>query len=404
MNKSQEIVIKMLSHAIRGKKYEIDTLEDINWQKVIEEAEEHSIKGLIYTAINNTAYTKLIDKEVLKNLKQSTFFSGIHQINHIKQVSKVLNEFNTKHIEVIVLKGLIIRDLYPNPEQRTMGDADIIVKKDDLDYITKILYKLGYNISNHKSFHHIVFEHREHLNIEVHWVLGKGNIFKSIKTIEENMWDNRIPYKIGDSYTFSLNLEDTALYLITHMASHIKGSGFGIRQLCDLVVLVENQGHLIDWSLFNKKVKECNIIKFTSVIFNICNRLFEMEIPSDIYIGNIDEKNMEIFINEIFSNGVFGKRYAHKKFANWSASNLDKNKKGYLNKVLCTMFSPIDTWGDKYNYAKENKLLIPIAYIHKVLYGLFGNKFTLKEKFNLIFKTTKETKNKDELLKWLELQ
>lgn len=406
MNKSQEVVINLLSHAIRGQKYELDINENINWTEIIEEANEHSVKGLIYTAINNTNYTKTMDKEILDDLKKTTFFSGMYQINHIKQVAKVLDELDKEQIQVVALKGLIVREFYPKPEQRTMGDADLIVKEDDLCKVTSLLKALGYTESCDEYHHHIRFRHKNYLDIEVHWVLGNGKFFDSVNSIEDNIWETCIPVSIGGSNALSLSLEDMALHLITHMVNHIKDAGFGIRQLCDLVVLVEKQGYLIDWNLFNKKVKECNILKFTSVIFNICNKLFNMEIPSEIYIEKIDEENMNIFIDEIFSNGVFGKRYAHKQYANWSAYDLDENesKKRYLRKVFYIMFGHIDTWGDKYNYAKKNKILIPIAYIHKVLYGLLGNKFTLKEKLNLIFKTTKETKNKDELLKWLELQ
>lgn len=406
MNKSQEMVINLLSHAIRGKKYILDIHEDINWKEVLEESHEHSVKGLVYTAINNTNYIQTIDKYILEDLRKATFFIGMYQINHIKQVAKVLDELYKEHIQVVALKGLIVREFYPNPEQRTMGDADLIVKEDDLEKVTSILKSLGYNKSCDEYHHHIRFTHKNHLDIEVHWVLGNGRFFDSVNSIENNIWKTCIPVNIGGSSALSLSIEDMALHLITHMVNHIKDAGFGIRQLCDLVVLVENQGHLIDWSLFNKKVKECNIVKFTSAIFNTCNKLFDMEIPSEIHIENIDEKNMNIFIDEIFSNGVFGKRHVHKQLSNLAACNYSEfnNKHNYLNKLICIIFRPINTWGNKYNYAKKNKLLIPIAYVHKVLYGLFGNKFTLKEKFNLIFKTTKETKNKDELLKWLELQ
>lgn len=406
MNKSQEVVINLLSYAIRGQKYELDKNKNINWDEVIEEANEHSVKGLIYTAINNTNYIKSMDKKILDDLKKIAFLSGMYQINHIRQVSAVLDKFNKEQIKVVALKGLIVREFYPHPEQRTMGDADIIVKYEDLDKVIYILKTLGYTASSNKCHHHIKFEHKDHLCIEIHWILGNGKFFDSVKSIEDNIWETCIPANIGGISALSLSLEDMTLHLITHMVNHIKGYGFGIRQLCDLVVLVETQGHLIDWSLFNKKVKECNIVKFTSVIFNTCNKLFDMEIPSEIHIENTDGENMNIFVDEIFSNGVFGKRHAHKQFANWSLcdSEEEKNKNGYLRKVCYIMFGPIDTWGDKYNYAKANKILIPIAYVHKVLYGLLGNKFTVKEKFNLIFKTTKETKNKDELLKWLELQ
>ena len=39
--------------------------------------------------------------------------SNVYQINHIKQISNILSIFNDKNIPIIVLKGLVIRDLYP---------------------------------------------------------------------------------------------------------------------------------------------------------------------------------------------------------------------------------------------------------------------------------------------------
>ena len=49
---------------------------------------------------------------------------------------------------------------------------------------------------------------------------------------------------------------------------------------------------------------------------NICNLLFNMEIPLEIKTGeNIQEKYINLFINDIFENGVNGKRDASELFA-----------------------------------------------------------------------------------------
>ena len=38
-----------------------------------------------------------------------------------------------------------------------------------------------------------------------------------------------------------------------HMAAHLAATGFGVRQICDLVLLVEKKGDEIDWNKFIKK-------------------------------------------------------------------------------------------------------------------------------------------------------
>ena len=46
--------------------------------------------------------------------------------------------FNKNNIPVIVLKGLVVRDLFPNPTLRTMCDADILVKEKDLENVIQM--------------------------------------------------------------------------------------------------------------------------------------------------------------------------------------------------------------------------------------------------------------------------
>lgn len=84
---------------------------------------------MIYSAVNRELLVG-IDKEVLNKWKLTTFQTGVNQIQHIKKISEVLSVFNDKSLPVIVLKGLVARDLYPRPELRTMCDADLLVHKE----------------------------------------------------------------------------------------------------------------------------------------------------------------------------------------------------------------------------------------------------------------------------------
>ncbi len=74
-----------------------------------------------------------MNSEILNYLKKTTFFSGVQQLNHIKEVSRILQRFQNEQIDILVLKGLVIRDLYPIPTLRTMSDADIVVIEENLE-------------------------------------------------------------------------------------------------------------------------------------------------------------------------------------------------------------------------------------------------------------------------------
>jgi hypothetical protein len=119
----------------------------------------------------------------------------------------VLKVFNKESIPVIVLKGLVARDFYPKPELRTMSDADVLVNKEDLNRVKKLLKNLGY-IESETTEVHIVFEHKEHYDIEVHWTLTDMSYFKGQPVFENQICGNAIKVKVEivKHYLFPLKI------------------------------------------------------------------------------------------------------------------------------------------------------------------------------------------------------
>lgn len=408
MNITQVHLIELLSSAIHERKIEIDSVEKIKWKSIIEESEAHNVKGLLYSAISKNEYLKYVEKDKLEQWKRDTIFTGVYQIEHIRQISEVLSIFNKESIPVIVLKGLVIRALYPKPELRTMTDADVLVKKEDLNKTKNILKDLGY-IEAATSEAHIVFEHKEHYAIEVHWTLTDMRFFKGQPIFENQIWENTIKVKVGDSEALSLSFEDLAVHLCIHMAVHSVSSGFGIRQLCDLVLLVEKKGSLIDWLSFLSKVKRCGIEKFTIAIFLVCRQLFNMNIPQELNITNLVEKELlKLLINEIFSSGVYGTRSITRIFGNQLVHdyhNLDSlNSVGIVKRFIILLFPPNDKLSDRYSYARKCIILVPIAWIHHFGRGVFKKEYSFLNKIKFIVSTVYTSKRKNKLLQQLELK
>lgn len=389
MNIMQIQLIEILSSAIHESKVEIDSTEKIKWKSIIKESEAHSVKGLLYSAINKSEYLKYVEKESLEQWRRDTILTGVSQIQHIRQMSKVLKMFNKENIPVIVLKGLVVREFYPKPELRTMSDADVLVKTEDLNRIKKLLKGLGY-IESEITKSHIVFEHEKHYDIEVHWTLTKIRYFKCQYLFENQMWENQIWEKtikvnVGDSEALSLSFEDLAVHLCNHMAVHSVYSGFGIRQLCDLVLLVEKKGSLIDWSSFLNKIKKLGIEKFTMSIFLVCRQLFNMTIPQELKsIELVEEELLKLLINDIFSSGVHGKKSISRLFGTYLASDSANS--------------------DRYLYAKKHIILVPIAWIHHFGRGVFNKEYSFLSKIKFLVSIVYTSKRKNKLLQQLELK
>lgn len=402
MNNIEKRIIDVLNCSIKGGKLSNENLKDIDLKEFIDRATEHSISGLLYSSIDWDFQSEK-DEELIKNWKLSTFYTGVHQIRHISQVEKIIKKFNEENIRVIVLKGLVIREFYKNPELRTMCDADILVHEEDLDKARKVLTSLDYSESEEYDEHgaHIVFEHKNHLAVEVHWTLINDDYFNGSKEFEKSIWDNAIKVKIGNTEALSLGWDDLALHLCIHMAVHIVHRGFGVRQLVDLVILLKNKGDEINWNEFHRKAIECKVNKFVIIIFNVCKELFGMEIPSEVNDGyEVERSFLNKFIDEIIESGVYG----HGDLAHDFGNDISNSEESNLKNFLSLLFPSLENMNDKYNYAKKFKILLPIAWIHHLFAGIFNKEYSLLDKFKFITLTYKKSNDKTKMIKWLELE
>lgn len=399
MNKMQTQLVSFLDSAIHNKNVEINQDENIEWEEIMEESKAHKIEALIYSAVKNNPINN-IDKDLLEKWKKDTFKSGISQVNHINQVSDVLNIFNKNNIPVIVLKGLVVRDLFPSPTLRTMCDADILVKENDLENIKKLLVDMGYS-EMPSSEKHLNFW-RGYTHIEVHWTISDEGYFDNMPEIEESIWKDSVEVEVGKSKALSMCDEDLALHLCIHMASHMIDRGFGIRQVVDLVLLVEQRGNLINWNSFMNKAKKCGVDKFTMAIFMVSKKLFNIDIPKEVYDNKLENsKYIDILIDDIFSSGVHGKKDKAAVFAKELAYTDDDSS--VFKKYMEFLFPKVENLDDRYSYAKKYKILAPIAWIHHLYAGVFNKEYSFGEKVKFGFGAMSISKKKNKLISWLEL-
>lgn len=409
MNNAQKQFIDILSAGIRGKSAD-KVYDNVEWDEVIDLADKHKVEGIIYLALRKSKLISNIGEEKISLLKQKAAITGITQSRHISGLSTVLNKINERNIPVIVLKGLVVREFYPQPDQRSMNDADILVHEGDVEKVKQLLIDMGYvYLEDHKASHHIALVHHKYPFIELHWNLFKRDGFSNeLEHYERLICRRAIKVNVGEAEVLSLSYEDLALHLCMHMAAHLAATGFGVRQLCDLVLLVEHKGDEIDWNSFIMKARMYGFEKFGKIIFLLCNKLFNMEAPKEINIKVVNNKKyVSALLDEIFEAGVHGKKEMANQFATQVAFNFEEKDSnatlGAINRYFRFIFPKIDDMSDKYSYAKKVKILAPIAWIHHLFAGVFASEYSFKDKVEFLTKGAAKAANRNKLLDWMEL-
>ncbi|MEG2089119.1 nucleotidyltransferase domain-containing protein [Niameybacter sp.] len=405
MKKQQEQLLELLVSAIHGEKIKDTSYQD--WKGILEEAGEHQVKGMIYPVVDREEIEGHIDECLFESWKRETFRTGASQIQHVFQIGRILKLFRDSDINVIVLKGIVIRDYYPRPELRTMCDADLLVHKKDMKAIESILLQEGYKAEEASPIH-IKYIHPRCLAVEIHWTIRDERIFENMDKMEEALWQDAIPIKVSGVQALGLNLEDQIIHLCVHMATHLSVGGFGIRQLLDLALFVEARAGDVNWTLFCKKVREWRLEFFTVAVFKMTEQLLGLAFPPYLHkLGKVKESVVTELIEDMWAAGVHGKRDPSRILAHELAKDVEGKKTSAESSVFHNFWvylcPSIDKLSDTYAYAKKHQYLLPFAWIHHIWNGIWNKEYKLSDKLKIAFTALRVSKKRNKLLRNLQL-
>ena len=404
MRKCHKIIIELLNAAINKKKILYSKKDNINWCEVINEANAHNISGLIYSAIDTESF-KYFDKKLLERWKKEILLCNVTQIINIESTKKVISHLESEGIQVIVLKGLVVREYYPKPELRIMCDADLLIRKEDYDKVKDYLIKSGYICDPIKTPIHEEFYNEHHDKIEIHWKLVNDEYSNNkVCKFNEDIWNRIVEYNFIDLNTHTLGIEDFLMHLCIHMAVHSKYSGFGLRQVYDLGIFIKNKESEIDWDVFYKYACEYGMLKFIKGIFNVVNRLLGVNVPVNLMEDKeIKNKDVTLLIKDILLSGANGRRkecsdfkelYECKRYSDVMESKITRFKK--------LLFPKKEELASQYCYARKYTLLLPIAWIHRFIRGVIF-KYGIKDSFITFNHSFKLGNMRDKIIKTFDL-
>ncbi|MGL5821683.1 MAG: nucleotidyltransferase domain-containing protein [Sarcina sp.] len=375
------------------------------WNLIYQEAKAHSLEAILYYIVKE----KNIDvpKESLDIWKKDTFLVAIYQNRHVNNVSVALDKLYQSGIPTIALKGLVLRNLYPKPELRTMGDADLLVRVEDLELAKEVLEKLGYLEEEGDHPAHKVY-HNEVSKIELHWKLLNYDIWGREDNLDVEVWESSEEFCISGAECFTLGKEELFVHLLGHMMVHMSYSGFGLRQVLDLAFLLNENLDGIDWEKVILEIKRFDILKFSLAILEACKRIFKINLAKEIIIEiestALNEKYIELLIEDILKSGTFGRKNRVQEVTKSSLNSRRRKQGENLYFQYFRMFFPKrKNMIAKYSYA-ANRFLLPIAWGHRLLNISVKREYTFKEKKELVANSINNTKKRERLLKYLEVE
>jgi hypothetical protein len=403
------LLLDLLSCALHGQTPDMAIPENTDWLQLYHLARRHQVSALLYPLVSQLPGPQQPSPDLKKEWQKQASISGLAQYLHIDRASQVITAFHQAQIPLIAMKGLVLRELYPHPEFRLMGDADFMIKKEDLKKSKKLLKQLGYRDEKYPCPIHCGFDHPSYPRIELHTSLIDPDFSFSSKLLEEEIWKKPAKCKINqvDSLCFSAEVEFVFLFL--HLAKHYVKSELSLRQLCDLVLFIEHHQKQLHWELIFQMSQEAKIETFILSFLEFFRQSFHLVLLPEIearYPSN--PELIHELLQDIFDLGKYGvswdvRRMAGEQLRRSQKQFTHKQKKTRLQYILSVMFPSLQNLDYRFSYAQKFPILYPIALIHRIFWALNFRKIPMKRKYQLLIEASAFSKQRSILLNDLKL-
>lgn len=278
----------------------IETKYDrFNWNLVLEKAEKNSIIPQLYYLINSIKNQITIPDEFYQNLERSYLQSISLNLVAKYTLEEVSSLFVENKIEFLLVKGYAIARFYPNYSHRSYVDIDLLIPSHIMfEKASRLLLKAGYSLYSASQpkgeiFYHLHLTKKQRISVEIlrdlHW--GKYRAFISTS----KLFSNAVELSLNDFTIFHVSPEDS---VVINCARLLDTGSFLIRDLVDLIVILNVSKDEFDWDYLMKRTKEDGLTPALLSLLYLVDRLNKNNlIPKRIFL----KLNENFFSKFLFS-------------------------------------------------------------------------------------------------------
>lgn len=329
----------------------------VNWHDLIRLSQIHCVTGVL--GYMSMQYPICPDEKLRASLRQACLNTIALFAQRAGRMEELIGHMNRAQIHHILMKGYVIRNYYPVPELRTFGDIDFVIRPEDRQKSHDMMLEMGFQVET--DWEPVFSYSRGNEYYEIHRDIMEVDVSEKAdyKSYFQQMWKYAQPQK-GCTYHFSPEFH--FLYLLTHIAKHIRGAGAGARMYLDIAAFVKHFGADVDWEFVMGELKSLELYDFACVVLTAVEEWFEVVNP--VEHRHIDESVMEEFRVFTMEAGVFGH---FQRETGVSALKRENEKSSRVGLLLKRVFPKAKEIESRYTYLQDKPWLLPAAWVHRLV-------------------------------------
>ena len=258
-----------------------------DWDRFLDLVNRHGIAALVWYNLTGTKNDKSIPSGCLSKLRSSYLLSLSRNSYLYSSLAAIIGLLKTENIKIVLLKGIALeKTLYGNKGLRQMTDIDLLVGREDVLRVRKILMMNGFRSLPLKSplYRNLILFYGKHIpslvkedcSVDVHFRLFEGE-------------SNHLTEKVIMTSTPAGPDEDKAfipspllhfLYLVKHLAYHEENGGTQLRLFTDLNLMLRSYHEEIITEQLIDYAEEAGLESQLATRLYQLNRYFGIDYPA----------------------------------------------------------------------------------------------------------------------------
>ncbi len=382
----QTQMLTLLRGALTGETVTVDTPFDL--PALTKEAQRHSVENMLFYGARAAGKQKN-DPDMcalLKTVGRNIFITE----NQIAEAQAVCTALDAAGIDHLPLKGMVLRELYPSADMRTMGDVDILIRMEQYPQIEQIMTAQGFTFLK-ESGHELIWEKPGILHLELHKALFASYETDLYKVFGDG-WKRAL--QVGNSHRYTLSDEGHFLYVFVHFAKHYRGGGVGLRHLSDVAVYLQS-GRITDTAYIEQQLTALHMAEFYHNILDV--------LTAWLHGGEMTQKAMFI-LQQVWTSGRYGTADSHRiAAAERAAKGAPKNAKA--RHMWRLIFPPYSDMNLRYPLLKKAAVLLPVMWLVRwVDLALRRPQYALQKGKTVMAVSAEDVRDKQQALRYVGLQ
>lgn len=191
----------------------------IDFEAIFELAKKQDVENIVFLSIDQLE--KTIDSNLYSVWQEAYYKRMKYSAFQDMALEELIQTFTSKGIDCMPLKGSVIKNYYPSPDLRCMGDIDFLVREQNRQVVRDIMHSLGYEDDLLDDGQVDAFKRGKLEYIEVHYDFSaKNHVMHEVFTID---WNNLQPTET--EHLYEMTFEDLYFFNTGHYVKNMHNKG-----------------------------------------------------------------------------------------------------------------------------------------------------------------------------------